>query len=160
MRARLFTIKDNDSKRSVMTACWDFVSEAIPSGSLDVTVARASKTRSQEARYHAMMSDISKQVDFDGKKYSAKVWKAKLLDQFQHELALAGTPLSKPGETTISMDGQRVVQIRPESSGFRVKEASDFIEFLFATGAEHSVEWSDPETQGMYKDYFIREAGQ
>lgn len=156
MRARLFVIKDNASKRSIMAAVWDFVGEAIHSGGLDVTVARASKTRLQEARYHAMMSDISKQVDFDGKKYNSKVWKAKLLDQFQQEMAIAGTPLSKPGETTISIDGQRIIQIRPESSAFRVKEASDFIEFLFSMGAELNVEWSDPETQSMYKAYWER----
>jgi hypothetical protein len=160
MRSRLFVIKDNADKRSIMTAVYDFVGQALQSGALDITVSSASKTRAQESRYHAMIGDISKQVDFDSTQFSAKVWKAKLLDQFQHELALAGTPLSKPGETTISMDGQRVVQIRPESSGFRVKEASDFIEYLYSVGAEHNISWSDPETQAMYRDYFEREAHQ
>ena len=159
MRARLFTIKDADSKRSIMAAVWDFVGEAIQSGSLDVTVARASKTRLQEARYHAMMSDISKQIELDGRKYSSKVWKVKLKDQFEHELIVLGTPLSKPGSETMSIDGCRVVQIPPESKEFRKGEASDFIEYLFAFGAESNISWTDPETQSMYREYWQRETG-
>jgi hypothetical protein len=157
MRARLFTIKDNASKRSIMTACWDFVSEAIQSGALDVTVARASKTRLQEARYHAMINDISKQVDFDGVRYDTTTWKAQLIDQFQQEKLLLGEPLAKPGRTVMSLDKQRIVQIRPSSTDFRKKEASDFIEYLFSFGAESNICWTDPETQSMYKDYWERE---
>ncbi len=157
MRSRLFCIKDNTAQRSVMADCWAFVSDAIQSGSLDVTVARASKTRLQEARYHAMIGDIAKQVELDGKKYIAKVWKVKLKDQFEHELIALGTPLSKPGSVTMSIDGLRVVQIPPESKEFRKGEASDFIEYLFSFGAEPGIEWSDPETQSMYRDYWERE---
>jgi hypothetical protein len=158
MRARLFTIKDNTAQRSVMADCWDFVSQAIQSGSLDVTVAQASKTRQQEKMYHCMMGDISKQVELDGKKYIPKVWKVKLKDQFEHELIALGTPLSKPGSVTMSIDGLRVVQIPPESKEFRKGEASDFIEYLFSFGAEMNICWTDPETQSMYKDYWEREA--
>ncbi len=158
--ARLFTIKDNASKRSVMTALWDCVGELIPSGGLDITVAKESKTRLQEQRYHAMMNDISKQVEFDGRRFISKVWKVKLKDQFEHDLIAMGTPLSKPGSVTMSIDGCRVVQIPPESKEFRKAEASDFIEFLFAFGADHSISWSDPETQSQYREYFEREIGQ
>jgi hypothetical protein len=154
--ARLFVIKDNDSKRIVMTTLWDFVSEKIHGGGLDITVARQSKTRLQERRYHSMMQDISKQVEFEGKRFSAKVWKVMLKDQFGHELLLAGTPLSKPGSVTMSIDGARVVQIPPESREFRMKEASDFIEYLFSFGAEFGIQWTDQETQAQYRDYWER----
>jgi len=156
MRSRLFTIKSNESKRSIMTALWDFVSESIHSGGIDITVAKESKTRAQEQRYHAMMGDISRQIELDGKKFSSKVWKVKLKDQFEHELIVLGTPLSKPGSVTMSVDGLRVVQIPPESKEFRKNEASDFIEYLFSFGAENNIEWSDPETQSLYKEYWER----
>ncbi len=160
MRARLFTIKDTTAQRSVMADCWDFVSKAIQGGSLDVTVAQASKTRAQEKMYHRMMGDISKQVDFDGVKYDTTTWKAQLIDQFQQEKLLLGEPLSKPGRTVMSLDKQRVVQIRPSSTDFRKKEASDFIEYLFSFGAEANIEWTDPETQAQYADYFAIQAHQ
>jgi len=156
--ARLFTIKSYEYQRAIMAALWDHVSEAIHSGGLDITVAKESKTRAQEQRYHAMMNDIAKQVEFDGKKFSAKVWKVKLKDQFEHELIALGTPLSKPGSVTMSIDGLRVVQIPPESKEFRKGEASDYIEYLFSFGAQSGVEWSDPETQSLYRDYWERTA--
>ena len=163
MRARLFTIKDKDSQRSVMAAVWDFVGEAIASGALDVTVARASKTRAQEKMFHAMIGDIFKQVEFKDEHgnpiRSDREWiKAVLIDDFGQEMLLAGTPLAKPGRSTMSLDRMRILQIRPSSSDFRVKEASQFIEYLMAFGAQESVSWSDPETQSMYRDYWERTA--
>jgi hypothetical protein len=141
-----------------MADCWDFVGEAIQSGALDVTVARASKTRAQEKMYHRMMGDISKQADFDGVKYDTTTWKAQLIDQFQQEKLLMGEQLAKPGRTVMSLDKQRIVQIRPSSTDFLKKEASDFIEYLFSFGAEMNIAWSDPETQSMYRDYWERTA--
>lgn len=163
MRARLFTIKDQSTQRLVMTDCWQFVSGAIQSGALDVTVARASKTRAQESRYHAMIGDIFKQAVFKDEHgapiKSDREWiKAVLIDDFAQEMLLAGTPISKPGRITMSLDKQRMIQIRPSSAQFLVKEASAFIEYLFAFGAQESVEWSDPETQSMYRDYWERTA--
>ena len=159
MRARLFTIKDPSTQRPVMTDCWQFVSEAIQSGALDVTVARASKTRAQEQRFNAMIGDIFKQVVFKDEHGSPikadREWlKAVLIDDFAQEMLLAGTPISKPGRITMSLDKQRMIQIRPSSAQFLVKEASAFIEYLFSFGAQESVEWSDPETQSMYRDYW------
>lgn len=158
MRAKLFTIPDHSELRPQMTAAWDVAVEAIQSGGLDVTVARASKTRAQEARYHAMIGDISKQVEFEGLRYDTTIWKAQLIDQFQQEKLLMGEQLSKPGRTVMSLDRQRIVQIRPSSTDFRKKEASDFIEYLFSFGAESNIEWTDPETQAMYRDYWEKES--
>jgi hypothetical protein len=155
--ARLFTIKDTTTLHPVMLAVWDAVRELIHGGSLDITVARASKTRAQEKMYHRMMGDISKQVDFDGTKYDTTTWKAQLIDQFQQEKLLLGEQLAKPGRTVMSLDKQRIVQIRPSSTDFRKKEASDFIEYLFSFGAEMGICWTDPETQAQYKDYWERE---
>jgi hypothetical protein len=146
-----------------MTAVWDFVSEAIHSGSLDITVAQKSKTRAQEKMFHAMIGDIFKQVEFrddTGRLLDIdRTWiKAVLIDDFSQEMLISGTPLAKPGRSTMSLDKMRIVQIRPSSSDFRVKEASAFIEYLFAFGAQENVSWTDPETQAMYRDYFEREA--
>lgn len=163
--SRLFTIKDSTTLRTVMLAVWDFVREAAQGGSLDITVARASKTRLQESRYHAMMGDIFKQVEFkdehDNLIRSDREWvKAVLIDDFAQEMLISGVPLAKPGRSTMSLDRMRIIQIRPSSSDFRVKEASAFIEYLFAFGAQENVEWSDPETQAMYAEYFAMQAHQ
>jgi hypothetical protein len=159
MRSRLFTIKDSASLRPLMLAVWDAAKEAVQSGALDVTVASASKTRAQEKKFNAMIGDIAKQwSDPDGNQYTTTVWKAQLIDQFQQEKLIMGETLAKPGRTVMSLDKQRIVQIRPSSTDFRKNEANDFIEYLYSFGAEMNICWSDPETQAMYKDYFEREA--
>ncbi len=164
MRAKLYVIKDNTTIRSVMADVWRCVSDSIHSGSIDVTVAKASKTRAQEKKFNAMIGDIYKQVEFkiDGRVINAdRDWvDAVLVEDFGQEMLVSGTPLASPGRTTMSLDGMRIMQIRPSRAKFRVKEAAAFIEYLFAFGAQESVEWSDPETQSMYKDYFSREVGQ
>jgi hypothetical protein len=110
-----------------------------------------------------MIGDIFKQVEFrddTGRLLDIdRTWiKAVLIDDFSQEMQISGTPLAKPGRSTMSLDKMRIVQIRPSSSDFRVKEASAFIEYLFAFGAQENVSWTDPETQAMYKDYFEQEA--
>jgi hypothetical protein len=108
-----------------------------------------------------MIGDIFKQVEFkdehDNPIKSDREWlKAVLIDDFGQEMLLAGTPLAKPGRSVMSLDRVRIIQIRPSSSDFRVKEASQFIEYLFAFGAQENVSWTDPETQAQYRDYFER----
>ena len=77
-----------------------------------------------EKKYHAMINDIAAQVTFyKGKKYSAKIWKAQLIEQFAEEKRMMGEPLSNDVETTSSLDGLRTITIRPSSTEFRVQEA-------------------------------------
>lgn len=153
MKKLSFTV-DTDNLKPVMLEIWEKVKKGIQSTPVIVELSRPVKSREQEKRYHAMIGDIAKQVDFDGKKFSVDVWKTLLVDQFEEELRQMGIDLSKPGKCEISLDGRRIVQIRPSTTGFLVKEASDFIEYLFSFGAENHIEWSDPETQSLYKEYW------
>lgn len=123
-------------------------------GAVTVTFRHESKSREVERKYHAMISDIAKQVSFFGKKYySAEVWKALLIEQFAQDRAAMGEPLSQPAQTITSLDGQRLITVRPSSTQFSKKEASDFVEFLYSQGAEMGVAWSDPEILSMAESY-------
>jgi hypothetical protein len=52
-----------------------------------------------------------------------------------------------------SLDGQKFVFVPTKSSSrLTIGEASEFIEFLYATGAEHGVSWSEPSLQA-YDQY-------
>jgi hypothetical protein len=107
-----------------------------------VTVEEPSKTREQEARYHAMFSDFSKQCEFMGQKWTAEDWKRLLVDSFARVMASNGTPLSQGGRIVPALDGAGFVQLGIQTRKFRKKEASEFIEYLFAFGAEQGVKWS------------------
>lgn len=107
-----------------------------------VEIKPPAKRREQEERYHAMIGDIARQWKFLGNRVDADDAKRLLVDAFAKVMRDAGTPLRHDGRVVPSIDGQRVVQLGIQTRDFTVREASGFIEYLFAFGAEHGVEWS------------------
>ncbi len=101
------------------------------------------KSRDQEERYHAMIGDIAKQREFLGRRWHKDDWKRILIDAFAKAMRDAGTPLHHDGRVVPSLDGLRVVQLGIQSRDFRKSEATAFIDYLFAWGAEHDVRWSE-----------------
>ena len=101
------------------------------------------KNRDQEERYHAMIGDIAKQVKFMGRLWDQDDMKRLLVDAFAEAMRQAGTPLHHDGRVVPSIDGRRIVQLGIQTSAFYKKEASEFIEYLFAYGAENNVVWSE-----------------
>lgn len=108
----------------------------------EVRVTEPKKKREQEEKYHAMIGDIARQVEHIGRKWHADDMKRILVDEFAEEMRLAGTPLHHDGRVIPSFDGRRIVQLGIQTSNFYVKEAAQFIEYLFAFGAMHNVKWS------------------
>lgn len=128
--------------RETMVAVWGLVCQLTQAGEILLIVTEMSKSRAQERKYHAMIKEIAAQVKLNGKSYSAEVWKELLTEQFGIDRGRMGEPLTHPGGMLRSLDGERMVVTRPRTSKFRVKEASDFIEYLYATGCEYGVRWS------------------
>jgi hypothetical protein len=108
-----------------------------------VRFSEPAKKREQEERYHAMIGEIAKAWLFMGRKWSTDDCKRILVDAFAKVMRDAGTPLHHDGLIVPSIDGQRVVQLGIQTRHFYVKEASEFIEFLFAFAAENGVTFSD-----------------
>jgi hypothetical protein len=109
-----------------------------------VVISEPSKKRIQEEKYHAMISDIAAQVEHIGRKWHTDDMKRLLVDEFAEEMRIAGTPLHHDSRVTPSLDGKRIVQLGIQTREFYVKEAAQFIEYLYAFGAERGVRWSEP----------------
>ena len=117
-----------------------------------VRISLASKSRAQEARYHAMIGDIAKQYQFCERLWDADDMKRLLIDQFRrdtkHDLDLtvewAGMGFT---EMAPAFDGSGVVMLGIQSRKFPKKLATSFIEWLYAFGAklEKPIVWSEPE---------------
>lgn len=103
------------------------------------------KKRIQEEKYHAMIADISKQVDLIGERRGVEDAKRLLIDAFARVMRSSGTPLKQEGRILPSLDGSGFVQLGIQSRKFTVKEASEFIEYLYAYGSERDVIWNDPQ---------------
>jgi hypothetical protein len=114
-----------------------------------VQIGEPIKKRHQEEKYHAMIGDIAKQCEFMGGRLDSDDWKRLLVDMFAKVMRDMGTPLHHDGRVIPSLDFQRVVQLGVQTREFRVREAADFIEYLYAFGAERGVVWSE-RVERMY----------
>jgi len=113
-----------------------------------VRLTEPTKKRIQEEKYHAMVGDIAEQTTYAGKRWDADDMKRILIDEFAYEMRMANTPLHHDGRLIPSEDGRRVIQLGIQSRDFYVKEAAQFIVFLYAYGADRNVRWSEP---GLYR---------
>jgi hypothetical protein len=82
-----------------------------------------------------MLGDVSKQVDWYGKRLGAEDWK----NVFSASLRkLSVVP---------NLDGTGFVALGLSTSRMSKSELSDMLELMFAFGAERGVAWSEPETE-------------
>lgn len=116
-----------------------------------VRIGPAPKSRDQEEKYHAMIGDIAAQVPLRGRRWDREDMKRILVDQFARDMKSMGTPLHNSGSVVPSIDGTGIVQLGVQTRGFRKAEASAFIEWLHAFGAENEVRWSETAAHG-YED--------
>lgn len=111
-------------------------------------VEPAPKSRDQEARYHAMIGDIARAVPIFDRLWDREDMKRLLVDQFVRDMKNSGTPLRHGGQVVPSIDGTGIVQLGVQTRDFLKAEASAFIEWLFAFGAEHDIRWSETAGHG------------
>lgn len=112
----------------------------------------------QNALYHALISDMARQLKHLGQDLPLEFWKAGLVDLFANEKEQMGEPLKHKGAIMPALDGSgRFISIRPSTTKFSVKEANEFIEFLFSYGAENGVRWG-AKTIGLNEDFRSEEA--
>ena len=139
------TLYSAQQGHAVWSGLWPEIKAHLMAGHrLRVEVKPATKSSEQERRYHAMIAEVAKQSDYAGKRWDADDMKRILVDEFADAMRKAGTPLHHDGRLIPSEDGRRVIQLGVQTRDFHVKEASEFIEFLFAWGADRSVKWADP----------------
>jgi hypothetical protein len=118
---------------------------AAPDG-YTVKIEPPKKSRGQEEKYHAQIGDIhkSKAFRFLGRNdWQEEDIKRLLVDAFAAEKASMGEPLQQVGRVVPSIDGLRTVQLGIQTRLFIKKEASDFVEYLYAYGAQIGVEFLD-----------------
>jgi hypothetical protein len=97
-----------------------------------VTVAEATRTLEQNARLWALLSDVSRQVDWYGKKLSPEDWK--------HVFSSSLRKL----DVVPNLDGTGFVALGLSTSKMTKGELSDLMTLIEAFGAERDVAWSDP----------------
>jgi hypothetical protein len=113
-----------------------------------VEIKAPTKSSDQQAKYHAMFADVAKQVPFMGSMRDLETWKRLLVDAFARVKAAEGDPVQGVGAIVPNLDGTGFVQLGVQTRKFSKRHAAEFIEFLYAWGAENNVQWKDPAPAG------------
>jgi hypothetical protein len=110
------------------------IKQALDAGRpLVMDIQQAPKSREQEEKYHAMIGEIAKQAEHLGAKWDAESWKRLLVDQFLRENGKGGNRVLP------NLDGTGIVQLGFQTRRFSKEQASEFVEWLLAWGAEHGI---------------------
>lgn len=91
------------------------------------------RTLEQNNRLWAMLTDVSKQVIWHGKKLTPEDWK----DVFTASLENL--------QVVPNLEGTGFVALGGKTSKMTKKRMSELIELIFAFGADNNVMWEDPE---------------
>lgn len=93
------------------------------------------RTAIQNGKIHAMLTDISRQVELNGNKYEPHVWKRLTTAQF----------LRDKGERPLVLLGldDEFVVLWEKTSKMSTKVMAEYIEWLYYFGTQESVEWSE-----------------
>jgi hypothetical protein len=102
-----------------------------------VTVAEPSRSLEQNARLWAMLGDVSRQVEWYGKRLTPEDWK--------HVFSSSLRRL----DVVPNLDGTGFVALGMSTSRMTRRELSDLMELIAAFGAERDVEWSESEAAAV-----------
>lgn len=132
MRVELYSPQQ---AKTIMERIWPEVKAKIAAGQkMHLEIRRATRSLDQNAKFHAMISSITRQMRQAGSTWSEDDWKRLLIDQWAHETN------RKIGRVAPSLDGERVVQLGWQSHRFTVEDASEFIEWLYAWATQKGME--------------------
>jgi hypothetical protein len=111
---RVFILRN----REIQSRCGSYIAGLNPGESslyrVSVEPYKDDQAREHQEKYHAMIGDIARQLEWMGKKRDTETWKRLLIEAFVHVMREQATAQGKPdpflgrGEVVPSLDGQRV----------------------------------------------------
>lgn len=96
------------------------------------------RTLPQNDRMWAMLTDLSVQLAWHGQRLAPDDWKLVMLDALRRETR-------EQLRIVPNTDGTGFVNLSTSSSDLEKEEMTALIEIIFAFGAAHGVEWSEPQ---------------
>jgi len=130
----IFHLQNPEQASAVMAKIWPKVKDTLKTGkALRMEIKAESRSDEQNAKYHAMLSEIAVQAQHLGAKWDAESWKRFLVYEFCKQLGLP------QGQIVPSLDGSGIVQLGLQTRDFSKERAAEFIEFLEAWAADKEI---------------------
>lgn len=106
-----------------------------------LAISDEDRSSEQNAKLHAMLSDIAKQVEHAGKKWNVLIWKRLCTAAWLREEGENATMIP-------ALDGNGFDVIYERTSKLGIKKCASLIEWITAFGAEHQVRWTQRDNWG------------
>lgn len=122
---------------AIQRNCLQFIA-ALPAGSecnLMVEIREKTRNDAQNAKLHAMFSDLSAQAKWSGEVLTLEQWKVLMISA--HTVATG-----EPNLLTVGIEGE-VVNLRESSAKMSVKRMASLIEYVTAWGVQNGVVFRD-----------------
>lgn len=137
MEAQTVTLYSATQAHSVLGDLWKSIKPMLLSGHrMVITLAPQTRSDPQNKKLHAMLGDISKQIEWAGSKRDIEVWK---------RLIVAAWTRARGESVEIlpALDGKGIDVVFRRTSKLNKGEMAELIEFVMAWGAQAGVEWSE-----------------
>jgi hypothetical protein len=125
-------IPDEAAIRPALEWAAGMIRRGLPAGPVRLSIGRPRRTLDQNSKLWAMLSDVSRQVDWYGQKLTPENWKDVFTAALKRQAVVPG------------IEGGFVV-LGTSTSRMEKQEMVDLIELMLAFGAERGVVWSEPK---------------
>ena len=129
MKKQYFVLSHDTARNNAVIACRN-----APAGYV-VEIKEKTRSLEQNSMLWALLTDVSRQVDWYGRKLSPENWK----NVFSAAL--------KKQDVVPNIDGDGFVVLGQSTSKMGKKEFGDMIELIQSFGAQRGVVWSDGHPQ-------------
>ena len=127
-------LRDAQQAKQVLDRMYDWAKPYLLAGhELCVKTMPLTRSLEQNAKMWAMLTDVSQQVEWYGKRLTAEDWK--------HVFSASLRKLS----VVPNLDGTGFVALGLSTSAMSKREMSDMVELIYSFGAEKGVKWTEGE---------------
>lgn len=132
------TVKNEGDLQGAIQWVYDMSSRGLKAGPVVITLGREARTDEQNDKQWPMLRDISNQVEWFGQKHSPEDWKDILSAAWKGQKLVPGV-------------NGGFVALGVRTSKISKEEFSEYIESIYAFGAERSVAWSEKALEAFEK---------
>ena len=127
------------SHAAMTKTIWPLLKSMVMAGHrMTLTLAKEKRSGAENRLLHAMLSYISKNIDWAGKKHDVDTWKRLMT-------AAWCRATNEHVEILPAVDGHGVDIVFSRTSELTRSECADLISFIYAWGAMHDIQFPDRE---------------
>ena len=130
-----YTMHNAQQGHQLLMDLWQKLKPHLLAGrKLELTVTEQKRSLDQNAMFHSILSQIARQAEHAGAKWSVDDWKRLTLDLWNRERGAAFA------NVVPALDKNGIVQLGLSSRSLTKPEASEYTEFLMAWAAQNGIE--------------------